>query len=108
MTREELQQKLHGLSEEKERAIREHDAKLAEIQEKHLDTLHDLEAWKYSVLAEIKEDRRTADSAMRKESAEEKTRYKLECMRIENERVQLFADYKAQQPGDDREETEKQ
>lgn len=103
-----MQQKLHGLSEEKERAIREHDARLMEIQEKQQTALHELNEKKFRMLQEIADGRRQAEAAMRKESAEEKTRYKLECMRIENERVQLFADYKAQQPEDDREETEKQ
>ncbi len=104
MTREELQQKLRVLSKEKERAILGHDAKLSEIQENHQTTLQELNEKKFRVLTEIADDRRKADAAMRKASSEEKTRYKLECMRIENERVQLFADYKAQQPEDDREE----
>lgn len=104
MTREELQQKLRVLSEEKERAIREHDARLMEIQEKQQTALHELNEKKFRMLQEIADGRRKADAAMRKASSEEKTRYKLECMRIENERVQLFADFNAQQPGDDREE----
>lgn len=93
-----MQQKLRGLSEEKERAIREHEAKLLEIQEKQQESLQELNKKKSRMLLEIADGRRQADAAMRKALAEEKTQYKLECMRIENKRQQLFADYKAQSP----------
>lgn len=108
MTREELQQKLRELSEKKERVIREHDAKLSGIQERQQTALQELNEKKFRMLKEMADGKRQADAAMRKAMAEEKTLYKLECMRIENERVQIFADYKAQQPEDDREETEEQ
>lgn len=98
MTREELQQELRELSEEKERAIREHDAKLLEIQEKQQESLQELNEKKFRMLSEIVDGRLQADAAMRKALAEEKTQYKLECMRIENKRQQFFADYKAQSP----------
>ena len=108
MTREELQQKLRELSEEKERAIRGHDGEVLRIQEEQQTALQELNEKKFRMLKEIADEKRQADAAMRKAMAEEKTQYKLECMRIENERNQLFADYKAQQPEDDREETEEQ
>lgn len=108
MTREELQQKLRERSEEKERAIRGHDGEMLRIQEEWQEAIHKLNEKKSRMLSEIADERRRADAAMRKALTKEKTEHKLECMRIENERVQLFADYKAQQPEEDREETEEQ
>ncbi len=96
MTRDELQYELRKLEEMKKDAMRQHENRLCEIAEQQQTTLHELNRKKHEALEAIANGKREADSVMRKANRDEQIRYKVACMEIENNRQQLFADYKAQ------------
>ena len=98
MTREELQQKLQELATRKENAIRRHDARRLEIQDTQQEALRGLNSRKHAFLTALANERAEIDKRMRADSQLETTRYKLACIAIEDERQQLFADYKASNP----------
>lgn len=107
MTREELQAKLQELAAKKEEAIRRHNARLLVIQESQQEALSEIEARKTTFIATIVSQRREVDKKMRSDTMLERTQHKLECMAIENERQQLFVDYKAEKAQEEpAEETE--
>ncbi len=96
MTREELQEKLRELEERKLSAMRLHETKLTEIVEHHADTVEKLKQMKHEMLEKISSVRRVSLATMREAQRDECVRYKTINMRLDNERQQLFADYKAQ------------
>lgn len=96
MTRQELIAELQKLAAKKEAAIRAHDEKVLDIQEAQTKTLHLINTRRTAFRQEMEEIRHKAHSTMCKAIQEEHTRFRIETMDIENERQQLFADYKAQ------------
>lgn len=101
MNREELQHRLRRLEERKKGEMKRHETAISMIQERQQDALHELEKRKMEQMREMADARREVDSVMRRDCREEKVRYKVECMEIENERQALFADYKAQDSDND-------
>lgn len=91
-----MQQELRKLEEMKKDAMRHHENRLCEIAEQQQDSLRELNKKKFEVMEQIANAKREVDSVMRKGNRDEQIRYKMACMAIENERQQLFADYKAQ------------
>ncbi len=98
MTREELKQEIAKLNDAKEAAMRQHEHNMYEITSKIKNDLAAVEAKKHAFMQQIANERMDMDidTAMRHAACEEQVRYKAERMRIEDEKQQLFADYKAQ------------
>lgn len=96
MTREELKQEIAKLNEVREATMRQHEHNMYEITSKMKNDLAVVEARKHAFMQKIAKERMDIDTAMRHAACEEQVRYKAERMRIEDEKQQLFADYKAQ------------
>lgn len=106
MTREELQQKLQELTLRKKEAFRRYEARILAIQETRQAALREINDRKFAYLTTLSHEKGEADRKMRADSMTARTELKLESITIENERQQLFADYKAQGNTDADTETE--
>lgn len=106
MTREELQQKLQELATRKKEAFRRYEARLLAIQEAQQAALREINERKFAYLATLSHDRGEVNRKMRADSMTVRTELKLENITLENEREQLFADYKAQENAEPGTETE--
>lgn len=106
MTREELQQKLQELTLRKKEAFRRYEARILAIQETQQAALREINDRKFAYLTTLSHDKEEANRKMRADSMTARTELKLESITIENERQQLFADYKAQGNADADTETE--
>lgn len=93
-----MQQELRWLTDQKVKAMREHEARMSEITERQQQTVFDAMEKRAEILHELASVRRKADAERIAAARDEAVRYKTECMTIENSRQQLFADYKAQKP----------
>lgn len=106
MTREELQQKLQELTLRKKEAFRRYEARLLAIEETQQAALREINARKFAYLTTLSRDKDEANQKMRADTLAVRMDLKLESITIENERQQLFADYKAQGNAEDETETE--
>lgn len=96
MKTEELLQELHKLEEEKKNLMRENQQRIAEIDDREQEMLAEIEHHKRHYAMRINEERRACDAKIRKARLEEKIRWQMAKMDLENRRQQMFIDYKAQ------------
>ena len=91
MTRDELQLELRKISERKEEEIRKNERIQLEIQEQYKQKMHDIDIRRHNIMQTFQSERLEVERIKSKE----RVRYRMARLTLEDERQQLFADYKA-------------
>ncbi len=95
MTRDELQLELRKINERKEEEIRKNERIQLEIQEQYKQKMHDIDIRRHNIMQTFQSERLEVERIKSKAMADERVRYRMARLTLEDERQQLFADYKA-------------